>query len=350
MIPIEINSVEDLVTNESFLNYYFQKNENDVLDWEDWQELDASRPQLVQEAFQLIDRLSLKFNDAHNKVKLQELLWELEKRTQKPQKSLFVRFSNSYLKIAAAVAFMIVSTWFFYSKSTQNVAHTEGGGIALTTQYVVNKSIAKVSVYELSDGTIVRLNSGSSIRLADDYNIMSRDIYLEGEGYFEVAKNTEKPFRVHAGKSITTAVGTAFTVRAIKGESAVKIVLVEGKVKVENINQKLLLVELVAGQQVQVLDAALTPVETLTDVNSATRWKDGYVFTFRETGFEDVMKILATNYKITIIGFEKTDLVNAKITAEFDKATPIASVMEGMAFANGFTFTERNDTFFIVKK
>ena len=350
MIPIEINSVEDLVTNESFLSYYFQKNENDVLDWEDWQEIDPSRPQLVQEAFQLIDRLSLKFNDAHSKAKLQELLWQLEKQSQKSPKPLFVRFSNSYLKIAAAVAFLIISTWFFYLKSTQNTTPTEGGGIALTTQYVVNKSIAKVSVYELSDGTIVRLNSGSSIRLADDYNVKTRDIYLEGVGYFEVAKNTEKPFRVHAGKSITTAIGTAFTVRAIKGESAVKVVLVEGKVKVENINQKQLPVELVAGQQVQVLDAVLTPVETLMDVNSATRWKDGYILTFRETGFEDVMKILAINYKITITGFENTDLVNAKITAEFDKTTPIASVMEGMAFANGFTFTERNDTFFIVKK
>lgn len=351
MIPNDnLKTVEDLVTNESFLNYYFQKNENDILDWEEWQEDTPAHTQLVQEAFQLIDRLSLKFTDAHNKAKLQDLLTQLKSHEQTIYNTptFSKRISSFYIRIAAAAAVLIVLSWFIYDTYTvSKQPYTEGVGIALTSQDVVNKSVAKVSVYELSDGSVVRLNAGSSIHLADDFNVNTRDVYLEGEGYFEVAKNPTKPFRVHAGKSLTTAIGTAFMVRAIKGESAVKVILVEGKVKVENTIQKQIPVELVAGQQVHILEAAVTAVETLPDVNAATRWKDGYILTFRETPFSDVMKALSENYKITITGYHKKELLTAKITAEFDKSTNISSVMEGLAFANGFAFTERNDTIFI---
>jgi transmembrane sensor len=341
----DFKTVEDLVTDESFLNYYFQKNENDILDWEDWQEDSPKHVELVQEAFQLIDRLSLKFNETQIKEKLQDLKGQLEKLDSSVvvKKPFLYRLPSIYIKIAASIALLIAATWFFFYKNDRN---TEGG-VALKTKFVENKSVAKVSVYELSDGSVVRLNTGSSIRLADDYNKNSRDIYLEGEGYFEVAKDATKPFRVYAKKSLTTAIGTAFTVRAVKGEETVKVVLVEGIVKVENIVQHNYTIELKAGQQILIKEKELTHAENITDINLATRWKDGYVLAFRETPFSDVIKALSENYKKPIVGFEQMSLKNAPITAEFDKTTPLLSIMEALAFANGFKYVEKNDTLFI---
>ncbi len=353
MILQDFKTIEHLVTDESFLNFYFQHNETDGLDWEDWQAENPERHALVKEAFLFIDCLSLKFDETQVKEKLRDFQLRFkEKDIVEPLKQ--ARRINSplqrVLKMAAAVAVLIVAVLFIFNKNIKNIAknafYTEGG-ISLTSQYVENKSIAKVSVYELSDGSIVRLNTGSSIRLAADYGKNSRDLYLEGEAYFEVAKDASKPFRVYASHSVTTALGTAFTVRAIKGETAVKIILLEGKVRVENTQKSTPSVELTSKQQILMETGKISPVENIANIDALTRWKDGYVMTFRETAFTDVIRTLSANYKTPITGFEHTQLANAKITAEFDKTTPLLSVMEALAFANGFTFIEKNDTLFL---
>lgn len=353
MILQDFKTIEHLVTDESFLNFYFQHNETDGLDWEDWQADNSERQALVKEAFLFIDCLSLKFDKTQVKEKLRDFQLRLsDNEIIAPQRVQRINSPLKWvLKIAAAVAVLIVAVLFISTKSFKNIAknivHTEGG-ISLTSQYVENKSIAKVSVYELSDGSIVRLNTGSSIRLAADYGKNSRDLYLEGEAYFEVAKDASKPFRVYASYSVTTALGTAFTVRAIKGETAVKVILLEGKVRVENTQKSTPSVELTPKQQVLLEADKISPVENIANIDALTRWKDGYVMTFRETPFTDVIKIVSANYKTPITGFEHTPLANAKITAEFDKATPLLSVMEALAFANGFTFFEKNDTLFLM--
>jgi transmembrane sensor len=365
MILQDFKTIEELVCDESFLNFYFQDNEKDVLDWEDWHTDYPDREMLVKDAFLLIDRLSLKFDETQVKEKLKKFQSYLNEKDVTGKQNDTLPISDSLnavpsklrfhkpLKIAAAIAVLIVASFFIFhkngKKSLQNASNTEGG-IALTTQYVENKSIAKVSVFELSDGSIVRLNTGSSIRLADNFGLHSRDIYLEGEGYFVVAKDAEKPFHVYAGKSVTTAIGTAFTVRAFKGEKSVKILLLEGKVRVENTDENTPSVELIPKQQVLMYDNKIFPVENIANVDEVSRWKDGYIMTFKETPFKDVIKTLSEYYRTPIHGFEETSLADAKITAEFDKKDPLSTIMEALAFANKFDFMVKKDTFFIIKK
>lgn len=352
MILQNFKTVEDLIADESFLNYYFQKNEDDVLDWEDWQAENPDREILVQEAFLVVDRLSLKFDETQIKDRLKSLQLRLnEREVQTPINKINIPI-RSLMKIAATVTLLVAVGLYFFSKKEANTVHKGSygeGGIALTTQSVENKSIAKVSVYELSDGSFVRLNTSSSIRLASDFGKQSRDIFLEGEAYFEVAKDASKPFRVHAGQSVTTAIGTAFTVKAINNEP-VKVLLVEGKVAVKSTDKNSRVVELTQGQQIQIHNQTLLTVENINDVTLATRWKDGYVLTFRNNNFSDVIKVLSDNYNTPIAGYEQLPLTDAKITAEFDKSTPLSAVMEALAFTNGFNFSIQRDTVFISNK
>lgn len=83
----------------------------------------------------------------------------------------------------------------------------------------------------LPDGTTVMLNSGSSIRYGSDYNTANRSIELDGEAYFEVAKNPELPFVVSAQQLKVEALGTKFNVRAYGTEKEIVTTLVEGRVK-----------------------------------------------------------------------------------------------------------------------
>ncbi len=101
----------------------------------------------------------------------------------------------------------------------------------------ISASMGSKTHMTLADGSKVYLNAGSTITYGSEYNKHSREILLEGEAYFEVAKNTGKPFNVHAGNIIVHAIGTVFNVKAYPDESVVETTLVEGSVSVEVMNK-----------------------------------------------------------------------------------------------------------------
>ena len=82
----------------------------------------------------------------------------------------------------------------------------------------------------LPDGTRVDLGVASAIRYAPGYGGRARDVYLEGEAYFEVAPDPKKPFTVYAANAVTRDRGTKFGVSAYPGASQVEVVVVEGSV------------------------------------------------------------------------------------------------------------------------
>lgn len=84
----------------------------------------------------------------------------------------------------------------------------------------------------LPDSTRVILNSGSSIRYRNDFNISNRDIVLKGEAYFKVAKNTNLPLNVNAGNINVKAVGTEFNIKAYDEDKTIETTLIEGKVAI----------------------------------------------------------------------------------------------------------------------
>lgn len=97
------------------------------------------------------------------------------------------------------------------------------------------------SMVTLPDGSLVRLNSSSKVVYTSAFNRRNRKIEMQGEAYFEVAKNANLPFTVTADGMEVTALGTKFNVRAYAEDAAIVTTLVEGKVAV------------VAGRQEQVL-------------------------------------------------------------------------------------------------
>jgi|TARA_R110002050_G_scaffold165656_3_gene296099 transmembrane sensor len=82
----------------------------------------------------------------------------------------------------------------------------------------------------LPDGTVVWLNAGSKLTYSTDFNLENRLVYLEGEGYFQVAKNNEKPFVVDAFGFLVEGGETEFNVKAYQDEPTIEAILVEGKV------------------------------------------------------------------------------------------------------------------------
>lgn len=128
-----------------------------------------------------------------------------------------------YAAVAACITLIVGVGSFFWGKGT---SATPDGSVTMS---VMNGQKADIV---LADGTAVYINSGSKITYDNSYNKEKRILTLDGEAYFEVAHNKEKPFIVKANGVDVEALGTSFNVKAYKTSQTVSVILVEGKVKV----------------------------------------------------------------------------------------------------------------------
>ena len=92
--------------------------------------------------------------------------------------------------------------------------------------------------FSLSDGTIVTLNAGSSLKYDNRFGIKDRTVQLEGEGYFDVAKDSKRPFVVKTSYLNVRALGTIFNIKAYAEDNTIETTLVEGSVKIEEVKSK----------------------------------------------------------------------------------------------------------------
>lgn len=148
----------------------------------------------------------------------------------------------------------------------------------------------------LADGTKVYLNAVSSIKYPTQFNGDQRIVELDGEAYFEVAKNKNKPFIVKSGDQDIEVLGTHFNVHAYDNESVVKTTLLEGSVAVNYKNQKAILKP---GQQSNVSDKFNKITIKQVDTEAAIAWKNGR-FKFDNADLKTVMRQLERWYGINV--------------------------------------------------
>lgn len=148
----------------------------------------------------------------------------------------------------------------------------------------------------LADGTKVYLNAVSSIKYPTQFNGDKRLVELDGEAYFEVAKNKNKPFIVKSDNQSIEVLGTHFNVHAYANEAVVKTTLLEGSVAVSFKNQKSILKP---GQQSNVSDNFTKIKIREVDTDEAIAWKNGR-FKFDNADLKTVMRQLERWYGIKV--------------------------------------------------
>lgn len=137
--------------------------------------------------------------------------------------------------VVCAACLVMVAGFIFFNRPGQSDQRTVKTS-AVKTHPVVYKA-SETSSIELQDGTKVWLNRGSTLRCSNDFGLNEREVYLEGEAFFDVASNAKKPFIVHAGSWMDIKVlGTRFNVKVYPGDPYIETALVTGKIAV-NIKQ-----------------------------------------------------------------------------------------------------------------
>ena len=179
-------------------------------------------------------------------------------------------------------------------KENDSVLNFDNTSVA--QNHILKTPTGKTFQLKLPDGTNVWLNSSSSLKFPTLFTGNERIVTLEGEGYFEVAKNVQKPFKVlMTDSSLITVLGTHFNVNAYKNESK-EVTLIEGSVNVSKAQSSVLLTP---GTLVEISNSGLGKVKK-ADVESIMGWKSG-LFVFKDANIKNIMSQLEQWYNIKTV-------------------------------------------------
>lgn len=150
----------------------------------------------------------------------------------------------------------------------------------------------------LPDGTVVWMNSASSLTYPTAFNDHERIVKLSGEAYFEVAPHAAQPFKVQVAQTTVDVLGTAFNIHAYADEPAVTTTLVTGSVRVTHTMAAGSKSEKLAPGQ-QAIGAATYLVTRKANMRQVLSWKNG-LFIFEDSKLVDVLREISRWYDIDI--------------------------------------------------
>ncbi|MGH7717779.1 MAG: FecR family protein, partial [Gemmatimonadaceae bacterium] len=154
--------------------------------------------------------------------------------------------------------------------------------------------------FQLRDGSRVTLGVSSKLDVPSDYNDRSRDVYLQGQAYFQVVHDPSKPFIVRSGRGVTQVLGTQFGVRAYDDESDVEIVVAEGRVAFSAQRDTMPPTELRAGDLARLTPAGAVSVTQGIDANRLLSWTKG-LLSFVNAPLPDVVRELGRWYDVDFV-------------------------------------------------
>jgi len=201
---------------------------------------------------------------------------------------------------------------------------------------------------QLSDGTFVHLNSGTTLKYPVKFITgENRQVFLDGEAFFDVAKDKKHPFIVNADELNVRVLGTHFNVSNYPEDAATDVVLVEGSVGMYeshtefDVAKNTILKPGIKGS-FNKGNAKISTKPVITDIY--TSWIDGGL-TFRNMTFKNIITKLERRYNVTIIN-KNEKLANEKFNASF-KEESIENVMSYFNDIHGIQYTIKNNQILI---
>ncbi|WP_162946445.1 FecR family protein [Chitinophaga barathri] len=233
-----------------------------------------------------------------------------------------------YWWAAASVVLLLAAGGFYFARNRS--AQTETATVATLTEQTGRGGIKKIV---LPDGTAVWLNFESKIRYAEG---QGREVWLEGEGYFEVTPQQGRPFLVHAGTLDVNVLGTSFNIDAYTPGETVTVTVASGKVAVGN--DQAARTTLAANQQAVYL-AAAGKIEK-NDIAAAdfSAWRQGQLV-FKKAMFRNIAQKLERRYDVRI-RFAGEHIANSLLTARFDENVPIGDILKMLCDIYGFSYRQ----------
>ena len=196
----------------------------------------------------------------------------------------------------------------------------------------------------LEDGSVVWLNSASSLEIPEHFGTKERRVRLVGEGYFQVERDTARPFYVETERADVRVLGTEFNVSAYKEDKEVVATLVNGSVRVNACGGESVVLK--PGQQAQTAGQAIKVQEV--DASYVTSWVNGK-FSFDNSSLEDIVHQVSRWYDVKI-SFEDESLKEIRFSGAMLKFRPLSDLIEMIEATSYVHFSVKGENIVISKK
>lgn len=261
----------------------------------------------------------------HDEIVVTTALQDVKQRIHSRRQSIVRRY-RLQMGVAAAIAGIIISSIVFLRQTP----HQE------SLAYIEKRTLpGQVLKDTMPDGTVVHLAPMSSIRYTAAFGKDDRNIILEGEAFFDVAKDAHQPFTVQAGELSVQVLGTRFNVTHYKGVDSAAVSLVDGKVQVSVPAQKRPF-ELQPGQELYYDQHEQHAYTRTYDVESVTGWTSR-LLVFRNESLSVVARKLEQLYDVEI-SFADPAMESYKLFARFNDK-PLGYILDVIKATDNLDYT-----------
>lgn len=290
-------------------------------------------------------------------------LWtSINKNTASPK----VHYSYfRWMAVAASLLLVVGLSWHFILKK-QKTSSISAETVAITKN-IFNNTPQKMTL-TLSDGSTVELSPNSTLSYPENFNSLKRDVILNGEANFNVAKDVAKLFSVYSNSVLITVLGTRFTVKSYEANNATKVILHEGRVMVkisnsssqDNKNEYYLtpgdvFIFKKVNKQSRIINAEpIQPVATPENISNDSlsarilhldKDKDD-CYVFNNYPLDVVFDQLQIIYNTKII-YNKAELGNRSFIGKIDKKDSLYHILKSISLLNNFGLHKEGDSFII---
>lgn len=359
--------IEDFLADESFR--LWMRSKNDMAGWEDWTLDHPKRAKLVEEARLWLLAMKVPEHDLTQEQlddALQNTWLKIEQKEQSPKReNKLIKVWNDgwFIKIAAVLVLGLLSfyayTNYFTAANTdfyqeQIVAHAEADGLL---EQINNSN--KPQIINLSDGSSVLLQPKSKLSYPKVFMGNERKVYLSGEAFFEISKNPQKPFFVHANEVVTKVVGTSFRIKAYTNDSDVEVLVRTGKVKVnsekahsESSQKEIVLLpnQALRFERKNQTFKKITDITTDKSISSSVRSIEQLSFDFTDIPVSQILKTIELAYSVEI-DYPKQELKKCHLTTSLnDQPLPEKLKIICKSIGNNSSYTMNGNQITILSK
>jgi len=249
---------------------------------------------------------------------------EQETNSKDQRRSRKITFSEVMKYAAILIVAVVVSRFIFPELKSVDI-------VAMQSLYVPAGQRAEIT---LEDGTKVWLNANTTLTFPNQFSGKTREVSINGEGYFEVVSNKLKPFIVKTDKYNIKVWGTKFNVLAYSGHKNFETALFEGSVEVlKSGGSKGILIQ--PDQRIFQEKDQLT-IAPITDVNHQL-WKEG-IISFQDESFTELVNKLQLYFDMKI-EVKNNKILNNQCTGKFRTKDGVEHILKVLQLRNKFNYT-----------
>jgi transmembrane sensor len=308
---------------QQYFDDFYKAFQKDDSYWKDWELTERDRIKI--ELYQSLTK-AMESDDLAREIPVEEF-------ETSPKRS----FIRAWLNVAASVIILVAAGWILYTSSSRK--EEEVKYITHTT------SRGQQAVITLQDGSVVKLNNSSAISFPEKFANGKREVTLQGEAFFEVKRDPEKPFVVKTGDLTTAVLGTSFNICAYQ-HKPIEVTVKTGRVLVANVRKQTDRLELHPNQQIY-----FDPVKAIWEKREVSlerylAWTDKIIY-LDNTRMEELTDILEKWYDVTIT-LDNKALGNCTVSGKY-KSDRLTNILEGLKIMHGIEYRFASEHEIVIK-